>query len=240
MTENQRPLAAVPRWVLGLLAVSLSAQIGWKAQMRPGVPEANELPRPPRAEALRIAALGEPATLSRLLMLYLQAFDYHGTNTVPFRRLDYQRLTEWLGSIQALDPRSEYPLFVAARVYAEIPDPQRQRTMLDFIYAQFLLDPNRRWPWAAHAALVAKHQLKDLPLARKFAQGVDRLTTTADVPLWAKQMEIFILEDMNELEAARVMLGGLLERGRITDAGERRFLEGRLKELEDRQGAGSR
>ena len=198
------------------------------------MPEASELPPPPRQEALRLAALGEPATLARLVMLYLQAFDYHGSNALPYRKLDYRRLTGWLGAIQALDPRSEYPLFAAARVYAEIPDAQRQRTMLEFVHAQFLLDPNRRWPWEAHAALVAKHQLKDLALARKYAQAIDRLTTSDKVPLWARQMEIFILEDMNELEAARVMLGGLLEQGRISDPGERRFLEGRLKELEAR------
>ena len=237
MNETERPLAAVPRWILGLLALTLTAQVAWKSQVRPGMPEASELPPPPRQEALRLAALGEPATLARLVMLYLQAFDYHGSNALPYRKLDYQRLTGWLGAIQALDPRSEYPLFAAARVYAEIPDAQRQRTMLEFVHAQFLLDPNRRWPWEAHAALVAKHQLKDLALARKYAQAIDRLTTSDKVPLWARQMEIFILEDMNELEAARVMLGGLLEQGRISDPGERRFLEGRLKELEARVSA---
>jgi hypothetical protein len=47
-------------------------------------------------------------------------------------------------------------------------------------------------------------------------------------------MEIFILEDMNELEAAKVMLGGLLATGRIKDADERRFLQGRLEEIEQR------
>ena len=47
-------------------------------------------------------------------------------------------------------------------------------------------------------------------------------------------MEIFILEDMNELEAAKVMLGGLLATGRIRDADERRFLEEKLAELEGR------
>ena len=40
-----------------------------------------------------------------------------------------------------------------------------------------------------------------------------------DVPLWARQMEIFILEDMNELEAARIMLGGLLGSGEIQRPG---------------------
>ena len=47
-------------------------------------------------------------------------------------------------------------------------------------------------------------------------------------------MEIFILEDMNELEAARIMLGGLLESGAIHDPAEARFLQQRLEELERR------
>ena len=154
--------------------------------MKPGRPQADELPRPPSPQLLHIAAFGEPATLARLVMLYLQAFDYHGTNALPFRKLDYQHLTGWLASIQDLDKLSEYPLFVAARVYSDVPDKGRQRMMLEFVYRQFLLDPNRRWQWLAHAALVAKHQLKDLQLARKYAHAVDQLTTATNVPLWGK------------------------------------------------------
>ena len=167
-------------------------------------------------------------------MLYLQSFDLGGGNTLPYQRLDYPRLVAWLGSILALDPRSDYPLFSAARIYAEAPDPARSRIALDFVYREFFRDPNRRWPWLAHAAMVAKHRLGDLPLARRYAAAVDRFTTAPEVPLWAKQMEIFILEDMNELEAARIMLGGLLESGAIRDPAEARFLAQRLKELEAR------
>jgi hypothetical protein len=39
---------------------------------------------------------------------------------------------------------------------------------------------------------------------------------------------------MDELEAAKVMLGGLLATGRIRDPEERRFLQGKLEELEGR------
>jgi len=235
LRNDERPVAQVPRWVLICLAACLCAQVSLKAAIKPGAPQADDLPTPPRPDVLRIAALGEPAALARLAMLYLQTFDYHGTNALPYRKLDYRRLTGWLEAIQQLDIYSEYPLFLSARVYADVPDPQRQRVMLEFIYGQFLLDPNRRWQWAAHASLIAKHRLKDLPLALRYAQGVQKLTTATDVPLWVKQMAIFVLEDMNELEAARIMLGGLLESGRIRDSGERRFLESRLKEMEQRQ-----
>jgi hypothetical protein len=47
-------------------------------------------------------------------------------------------------------------------------------------------------------------------------------------------MEIFILEDLNELEAARILIGSLIQSGVLQDPAELRFLENRLKELERR------
>ena len=224
----------VPFALLALLAAGLAAQIAWKSAWQPAAPEAADLPPAPGIAALRLAALGEPEVLSRLLMLYLQAFDFQAGNRLPYRKLDYERLAKWLRVLLALDPRGQYPLFSAARIYADISDPVRQRVMLELIYSEFFQDPNRRWPWLAHASLIAKHKLKDLPLARKYAAAIDKSVTTRDIPAWAAQMEIFILEDMNELEAAMLMIGGLVASGRVTDRAELRFLEGRLEELEKR------
>ena len=234
MKRDERSLAAVPRWLWALLAAALAAQLGWQALQRPGAPAAVDLPPAPAPAALRLASLGEPAAAARVFMLYLQAFDLGGGNALPYRDLDYGRLIGWLRAVLALDPRSEYPLFSAARLYAEVPDAAKSRRMLEFIHEEFLKDPNRRWQWLAHAAFVAKHRLKDLELARRYAAAIDRHTTSSGVPLWAKQMQIFILEDMNELEAAKIMLGGLLASGAIRDPAEARFLRQRLEELERR------
>jgi len=237
MRRDERPAAQVPRGVWLCLAAALVAQIGWRSLQPPAAPAAADLPAPPSVPALRLASLGEPQALARVTMLYLQAFDYRGSNARTYAGLDYARLTGWLQAILELDPRSEYPLFAAARVYAENPDPARSRTALEFVYRQFFGDPDRRWPWLAHAALLAKHRLNDLPLARRYASAIDRNTRSASVPLWARQMEIFILEDMNELEAALILLGGLLESGAIHDPAEARFLQQRLEELERRLAA---
>jgi len=225
VSREERPLAAVPPWVWALLAAALALQIGWQATRRANAPaRAGELPPAPSVQALRLASFGEPAATARLCMLYLQGYE--------LQRLDYARLVDWLGAVLALDPRSLYPLFAAARVYAEVPDPARSRLALEFVYREFLRDPNRRWPALAHAALLAKHRLKDLPLALRYAEAIDRHTTAPDVPLWAKQMQIFVLEDMDELEAARIIVGGLLQSGRLTDPAEAAFLKQRLDELE--------
>ena len=227
MSRDARRLGRLPGWLWLALAAALAGQIAVRAGSSRGATAAAELPPAPSAQALRLASFGEPEALGRVAMLYLQAFDLGP-------QLDYPRLIAWLRAILALDPRGEYPLFSAARVYAEVGDAARARLMLEFIHEQYLVDPNRRWPWLAHAALLAKHRLHDLPLARRYAADIERHTTASDVPLWAKQMEVFILEDMNELEAARILLGGMLESGRIRDQDEMRFLRRKLEELDRR------
>ena len=232
--RDERAIAAVPRWVLLTLAACLVAQVTLQRLRGAPMPGAADLPPAPSPAALRLASLDEPQAAARLAMLYLQAFDLGGANSLPYRNLDYARLVGWLRSILQLDPRSAYPLFSAARIYADVPDAARTRLMLEFIYDEFLKDPDRRWPWLAHATLVAKHRLHDLALARRYAAAIDRLAGKAGLPLWARHMEFFILEDMNELEAAKIMLGGLLETGAIKDPNEARFLQRRLEELEAR------
>ncbi len=180
---------------------------------------------------LQAASLGEPLVCSRLVMLWLQAFDNQPGISIPFRELDYGRVIDWLERILRLDGRTQYPLLAASRVYAEVPVPTKQRRMLEFVYQQFLLDPNRRWPWMAHAAFVAKHRLKDLPLALKYAKALTNYATGTKVPHWAQQMQVFLLEDMGEVESAKVLLGGLIENGNITDPHELRFVEERLQGL---------
>jgi hypothetical protein len=231
---RERPVAQVPRWVLALLGAALALQV-WVglSQPRPRA-TAEDLGVPPSVEMLRLASLGEPVALGKLLMLYLQAFDYQAGSRIPYRNLDYDRLEGWLGRVLALDPLGQYPLMSASRLYAEVPDPAKQRKMLDWVYRAYLEDPNRRWPWLAHATVIAKHELKDLALARQYATALQKHTTTLDAPLWVRQMEPFILEDMNELEAAKILIGGLIASGQVKDERDLRLLEQRLKLLEER------
>jgi len=231
---SQRSIAAVPRGVLALLALGLAAQIGVKAAAPAPRAAAEDLPPAPSTAALRLASFGDSVALGKTLMLYLQAFDYQSGSKVPYRDLDYDRLEAWLARILELDPRGQYPLLAASRLYAEVPVEAKQRSMLEFVYRQFLLDPVRRWPWLAHATALAKHRLHDLPLALRYARAIQRYAVGDDVPLWAKQMEIFILEDMNELQTARLIIGGYLQSGTVKDPAELRFLDEHLKQLEAR------
>jgi hypothetical protein len=181
---------------------------------------------------MRIASLGDPIALGQALTLYLQAFDNQPGVSVPFLQLDYARVENWLAGILELDPVGQYPLLLAAQVYSQVPDEAKQRRMLDFVYREFLADPGRRWPWLAHAATMARHRLKDEHLALHYAEALRAHATAPSVPGWVRQMEIFLREDMGEYQAAKILLGGLLAGGTVTDSHELAFLLGRLKRLE--------
>ncbi|HEY7840843.1 MAG TPA: hypothetical protein VIC61_04685 [Gammaproteobacteria bacterium] len=227
-SRNERPVSFVPRPVLVVLALALAAQILMHGSGAPPRAEARDLPGPPQLSVLRAFAFGEEAALSGVLMLWLQAFDHQPGISVPFRELDYERVVAWLDRILALEPRAQYPLLSAARVYTEVPEDGRRRRMIGFVREKYPEDPARRWPWMAHAVFVANHRIGDPGLALDLARELRVHAPEDVVPSWARQMELFVLEDLGEEEAAKVLLGGLIESGAVSDPNEIRFLTERL------------
>lgn len=232
--NKDRPVRDVPVSVGLFLVMALVLQLFWHAQQELEMAQAEDLPVPMSVEAYRMVSLGEPIAMSKLLNLWLQAFDNQPGLSISFHQLDYVRITQWLDTIMALDPKGHYPMLVAARVYGSISDQTRQRIMLDYIYRKFNEDPNRHWRWLAHASTVAKHNLKDMPLALKYAQALTEKATAKHVPYWARDMHFILLEDIGEIETAKVMVGALLESGEISDPYELNFLTEKIRELEEK------
>ena len=234
---RERSLQAVPRTLMLVGVILLALQISWRTHQAPPNARAESLARAPSVNSIHLSSLSEPMTASGLLALRLQAFDNQPGISIPYANLDYGRLSTWLDTLLALDPHSDYPLLMASYLYAQVPDPVRQRLMLDFSYRHFLADPARRWRFLAHATLIAKHRLHDLPLALHYARAIQAHATAPGIPHWASQMPFFILEDMGEVEAAKIELGALLATGSITDPQESHFLTERYHALsKPRQG----
>lgn len=227
---SERRLSAVPRLAIVVLAVTLSVQIAWQAAAPQPVARAAALEPPPPETWVRVASLGDTIAASQMLVLYLQAFDNPPGVSIPYLDLDYDAVIAWLKTALTLDPAGQYPLMMASHLYARVPDQAKTRRMLDFVQQEFLRDPERRWRWLAHAAIVAKHRLNDMTLALRYAEDITRHASQARS--WARQMRIFILEDMGELQAATVLLGGLLAGGEVTDPAEIRFLTERLQQMQ--------
>ena len=122
IARDERPLAAVPAMVFAMLITALGLQITWQAAQPRPVARAEALEAPPAVPVLRVASLGEPVALAQLMTLYLQAFDNQPGISIPFRELDYRRVIEWLETILALDPATQYPLLMATHLYGQVPD----------------------------------------------------------------------------------------------------------------------
>ncbi len=230
--QDERPVKDVHAHIIFILTIAFLCQIYWSSARPLASINFKKLPGPPSQIESQLFGLGDSIAISKLFMLWLQAFDNQPGVSVPFKNLDYGRVINWLERILALDPKGQYPLLAAGRIYGVVADNERKRQMLEFISEQFSKDPNRRWPSMMHAIYIAKHRLKDYPLALDYAHAVAQQVTVKDIPSWVKQMEIYVLEDMGEIESAKILIGGLLESGAITDDHELQFLQDRLDRLD--------
>ena len=69
-----------------------------------------------------------------------------------------------------------------------------------------------------------------LPLALSYASDLTEHARGKQVPAWARDMTVIVLEEMGELEAARLLIGGLIHEGRVTDKNELRYLHRKLQD----------
>jgi len=119
---------------------------------------------------------------------------------------------------------------MASQLYGQVADARKQLAMCEFVHSRFLQAPDARWRWLAHCAIMAKHRLQDRELALRYATEITLHAGAASS--WARQMRIFILEEMGEIGSAKVLLGGLLATGEVTDPSELNFLTERLQAME--------
>jgi hypothetical protein len=230
--HKDRPVIDVPGPIKLLLILTLILQLLWHSLQDPIVAKAEDLAPPLSTRTYVMSSLGEPIAASKFLNLWLQAFDNQPGASISFHQLNYPRLTQWLDTILELDPRGHYPMLVAARVYGSVKNPEKQRIMMDYIFFKFNEDPNKYWRWLAHVIITAKHELKDNDLALKYANALAEKATGKNVPYWAKDMKIIVLEDMGEVEAAKILVGALIDSKEITDPYELNFLTHKIEVLE--------
>jgi len=230
--RSARPWNEVGWPVWGALACALTAQCAYAALAQPETVARTQLPPPPPARVLAVAALGDPVPMASLVSLGLQTFDDPAGARLRFADIDYAILVRWLRCGIELDPRAQYPLLLAAQVYGQVPDSTRQRIMIELVREQALKDLSRRWRWLAHASLMARHRLGDTRLALVLASDLAHAPASIRMPGWARQMAVLLHQDLGEHDAARALLGGLLASGAIDDPGETRFLLERLSRAE--------
>ncbi|PIE36716.1 MAG: hypothetical protein CSA54_03540 [Gammaproteobacteria bacterium] len=227
---NERPLRAVPAGVWWVLVLGLLCQLGLRQVLPAAKAEATELPALPANAVVQSLFLGDGVLASRVLLLWLQARDTQSGALVRNVQRDYARLAHWLSQLQQLDPRSHYPLLLAVRVYSQASDKARVRQLLSTVNELFQRDPARYWRWQAEAAVLAKHRLQDLDLALNMAQALAAQTPPQLLPGWARDMRFILLEALGRDEEMRLLIGGLVASGAVTERKELQWLEQKLSE----------
>ena len=82
--------------------------------------------------------------------------------------------------------------------------------------------------------MLAKHRLGDLKLALRIAEKLALQPASVVMPNWARDIHFLLLADMNEFESAIAMIQALIQSGSISDPDEKRFLEAKLLDFQQK------
>ena len=192
------------------------------------------LTEPFSAKVYRAMAMGSYRLLGYLLSLRLQLHDNQAGQHFRYSLMNYDLLVDWLDTLSDIDTDSEYPMLLASRIYTQTGDTERLRKILDFIERRFDDNPQLHWRRLAEASLIAKHKLKDLDLALRFADKLARQPPGVEMPHWARDFQFLLLAELNENESAIAIIQALLQSGSIKDPDEQRFLREKLSDFQQK------
>ncbi len=120
--REERPIRDVPVQIIIILTIAFLCQLYLSSSRSLASINIKALPEPPSQIESQLIGLGDSIATSKIFMLWLQAFDNQPGVSVPFKNLDYLRVIDWLERILVLDPKGQYPLLAAGRIYGVVDD----------------------------------------------------------------------------------------------------------------------
>lgn len=235
MRRAVRPIMQLPAPLLWGFAVVLFCQLLFHYSSQEQLEASYQaLENPLQASTYQGISMGSDQLLAYLLAIRLQLHDNQMGQHFSYSRIDYHRLVDWLEQISELNPRSEYPMLLATRAYSQTRDKERLRLILGFIERVFDNDPQLHWRRLAEASLLARHRLDDLKLALHMAEKLALQPVSVVMPNWARDIHFLLLADMNEFESAIAMIQALIQSGAISDPDEKRFLQTKLLDFQQK------
>jgi hypothetical protein len=205
MVMRSRPLTKTRLQVYVLLALALVMQVSVWAYARGFQARwANVPPAPSYAGAVAFG-LGDPQFAYRSAGVMLQNLGDNGGQTANLNDYDYDGLRSWFLLTDRLDPVANFVPYLAAYYFGAVEDPAKAAHVVDYLEQQGQRPEANKWRWLARAAFIARFSEKDLDKALKLSQQLAAMYPKVNLPFWARQMPIFILQDRGEKEAALAM-----------------------------------
>ena len=235
MRSAERKLSQIPGFVIAGLTVFFIIQLSYHRLFQsPTSANYQKLDQPAEANYYQALSFGSDRLLSYLIMLSVQLHDNQKGKHLSYRHLDYEVLSNWLSTIYELNPRSDYPAFMATRIYSQVADKNKIYRMIKLVEALFENNPEQHWRRMTEACLLAKHKLKDLPYALELAKKISAIPDEIVLPHWARDMKLVLLDELNQLESAQLLISSMLQSGEIKDPDEIRFLRSRLLKVQQK------
>jgi len=231
----ERSLATIPKPLVLALVMVLLFQVGSTWMIKENHSIAYKSLEQPKSEwVYRLMSLNSVSLMAHMLTLKLQLHDNQQGRHVRYKNISYQKLSEWLLMLQSLNKDSEYTTLLAARVFTNTPNKQQLKRILETVVKLFEVNPQKNWRWMAEGAVIAKYHLKDLNIALSMAKKIAQQPKAINIPMWARDLQFIILEEMNLLDSATYIVEQSLKDTKGMHPDERRFLKKRLSALKQK------
>lgn len=186
------------------------------------------VPPVPSRDGALVMALSDTEFAYRSGALTLQGLGDGGGKTSALKDYDYQKLGNWFARLDELNPASDHVPMVAAYYFGATRIPKDVRVVVDYLGAIGSIPVGEKWRWLAQAVYLAQHRLQDLDLALDLAYTLSKMDV--EMPMWARQMPVFVLKARGEKEDAQVLLENMIATGQDLDPKEINFMKAYLIE----------
>lgn len=169
----------------------------------------------PPAPELKYAAsygVGDSSFSYRLNGLMVQNLGDTGGRVTALKDYDYDSLAQWFFVQDSLDPHSSYMPYLAAYYFSAVQNPEKFRPIIDYLKEVGQRPEGEKWRWLAQAVFMARFKMNDMDLALELAEVLAQ-SEAEDVPAWARQMPVFVLNAKGNKMGAYALMLQILKTG---------------------------
>jgi len=172
-----------------------------------------------------VFALGDKQLAYRTYGVMLQNLGDSDGDTKPLTVYNYDTLGEWFMMMDHLDPRSDFVPLLAAYYFGATPQGEDLGPVISYLGHVGQYPGYEKWRWLAQAVYLARFRFKDNDIALKHAYKLSALHRPG-MPMWAKQMPAFVMNDIGDKEAAlQLMTSIMVEQGDKIHPNEVNFMK---------------
>lgn len=169
------------------------------------------VPPTPGVSGALWTSLGDPQFSYRIYGITIQNMGDTGGKVINLADYDYEALGRWFFLEHTLDPESGFMPLLAGYFFGAIRGhPEKLPPVIDYLEVAAGDGKGEKWRFLAQAAFLARFKMHDLDRALELANKLASFKNPK-MPLWARQMPVFVLTARGEKEAAYQLMINMLK-----------------------------